>query len=228
VPTTSVTFDLAFDTATYNNSKISGAVIDLAYVNTLILADYSYLTKPTFLRNNQATDVWILAEGNLGGGGAIALAASPNTAIFNANPIINTAASNKFLSVTLTINGLIDSFRVGFDAGKSSLTLADGSKPEPSLGITKTAYKAGVSATSVEANTLNVVQDTTDLGTLSDNQFRFLETVDANNNKTGTIKFQYDTNSAVGTTTPSEVVLVNLTSAAELSTFFAADHYKVI
>ena len=149
-------------------------------------------------------------------------------AIFASNPIVDTAASNKTLSVTLIINSLINSFKVGFDAGKSSLTLVDGTSVTPSLGISKTAYKTGVSATSVEANALIMIQDATTLGTVTDNQFRFLEAVDANNNKTGSIKFQYDTNPAKDTTTLSQVVLVNLTSAAELSTFFAADHYKVI
>jgi hypothetical protein len=149
-----------------------------------------------------------------------------------ANPIIN--SNGKTLGVTLVINQLIDSFKIGFDlptdnpAGLNSLSLADKSTVSPTVGVTKTAYKTGVSATSVEANTLNVVQDTTSLGTVTDNQLRFVELVDANNNKTGTIKFQYDTNSAAGTTSASEVFLVNLTSAAELSTFFAAEHYKII
>ena len=95
------------------------------------------------------------------------------------------------------------------------------------VGIPKTARLAGASSTSVAANTLEVVKDTGTLGTVTDNQFRYLETVNTDG-KTGTIQFRYDTNSAVGTPTLSDIVAVNLISADNLATFFAADHYKVI
>jgi hypothetical protein len=231
-----VTFDVTFDTATYNSQKITGAVLDLKYAYSSVSAAQTTQVQfpdPVFVGN---LNVWDDPVVNLtsNGNGKIALIAkgAQDDTVAAANPIIN--SNGKTLGVTLVINQLIDSFKIGFDgptdnpAGLNSLSLADKSTVTPTVGITKTAYKTGVTATSVEANALILVQDTTNLGTVTDNQFRFVETVDANNNKTGTIKFQYDTNSAVGTTTLSEVVLVNLTSAAELSTFFAADHYKVI
>ena len=74
-----------------------------------------------------------------------------------------------------------------------------------------------------------MVKDTSSLGTVTDNQFRFLEAVDAQNNKTGSVKFQYDTNPAVGTTTLSDVVAINLISADALSSFLASStSFKVI
>ena len=227
---TTVKFDLSFDAATYNSSKISGAVIDLAYNSALLLTGESTASSPTFTRISGATPpVWALVQTNLEGGGVIALVTDPTPAAFTANPIIDTAASNKILSVTLIINSLVNSFNIGFDAGKSSLTLADDSKPTPTVGISKTAYKTGISATSVEANTLIMVKDTNSLGTVTDNQFRFLDAVDAQNNKTGSVKFQYDTNPAVGATTLSDVVAINLISADALSSFLTSStSFKVI
>jgi len=227
--TTMVTFDVTLDSATYTNgSKINGAVIDLAYANTLLLTGASSATSPTFSRFG-TKDVWKFLTSNLDGEGKIAMAPDLTETIFVANPIVDTAASNKTLSVTLYINSLVDSFKVGFDTGKSTLTLVDGTSVTPALGISKTAYKAGVTATSVEANTLIMVKDTNSLGTVTDNQFRFLEAVDTQNNKTGSVKFQYDTNPVVGTTTLSDVVAINLISADALSSFLASStSFKVI
>ena len=96
------------------------------------------------------------------------------------------------------------------------------------VGISKTARLAGASSSTVVANTLEVVKDTGALGTVTDNQFRYLETVNADG-KTGTIQFRYDTNSAVGTPTLSDVVAINLISADALSSFLASStSFKVI
>jgi cytolysin (calcineurin-like family phosphatase) len=111
----------------------------------------------------------------------------------------------------------------------AQISTALGGQANSTVGVAKTAYKAGVSATSVEANALIMVKDTSSLGTVTDNQFRFLEAVDAQNNKTGSVKFQYDTNPAAGTTTLSDVVAINLISADALSTFLASStSFKVI
>jgi hypothetical protein len=126
------------------------------------------------------------------------------------------------------MNQLINSFQVGFDAGKSSLTLADGTTATPTLGISKTARLAGTSASTVSTGTLELIADTTALGVVGDNQIRGVSTL-STDGKSGTYKFQYDTNAAAGTTTLSDVVAINLISADSLSAFLnGANSFKVI
>jgi hypothetical protein len=235
---TTVTFDVTFDAATYSSQKITGAVVDLKYAYASVAnAQVSSIqfVDPVF---GGKLDVWDSVVTNLtsstGGNGKIALIAkgSQDEALAAVNPIITTG-TGKTMGVTLIINSLVDSFNIGFDlptdspAGLNSLSLADKTTVTPTVGISKTARLAGASSSTVVANTLEVVKDTGTLGTVTDNQFRYLETVNADG-KTGSIQFQYDTNSAVGAPTLSDIVKVNLISADNLATFFAADHYKVI
>ncbi len=230
--TTQVKFDIALDAQTYgtgSNNKITGLVVDLSYDATNVTtATVSSITidgvstsEPTYpiIQKN------LVAASNFTGKIAATVTLDyPNALIID--------SSNKALSVTLNLNEAKTSFTVGLEGkstspvGVSSVTTAAGSY-EVDVGISKTARLAGASSSTVVANTLEVVKDTGTLGTVTDNQFRYLETVNTDG-KTGTIQFRYDTNSAVGTPTLSDIVAVNLISADNLASFFAADHYKVI
>jgi hypothetical protein len=230
--TTRVNFDISFDAATLNNSKIEGAVFNLAYDFTKIKSisasqpgQFQY-TDPDL--GVISVDPWSLigAAGTLNPQTGIipVIGQVQNNAYLAANPVVF-GTTNKVLSVTLVFNGVLDSVPITLSSAVLNTSLAK--DISSTVGISKTARLAGASSSTVVANTLEVVKDTGTLGTVTDNQFRYLETVNADG-KTGTIQFRYDTNSAAGTTTASDIVAVNLISADNLATFFAADHYKVI
>jgi len=241
--TTRVTFDVNLDAATLNGNKITGGVFDFVYKYASVTT--SKVTPIGFDDDNDASTALVpywenitpnmSANDNKDSSG-VATGATP-TGKFAAvvtnlnNPIDSTG---KAFGVSLTIGEKLDSFNIGIEskaAGGATVlsTNVNGSTVtnEVEVGISKTARLAGASSSTVVANTLEVVKDTGTLGTVTDNQFRYLETVNADG-KTGTIQFRYDTNSAAGTTTASDIVAVNLISADNLATFFAADHYKVI
>ena len=200
--TTRIDFDVTFDSASYEGSKISGAVIDLTYnygsvtsaqVNS---ATYSYTDafgEPT------TGNVWPLIVSNMSGAsgnGAITLAAftdTTNTPLWQdgTNPIVSTGG--KTISVRLLVNGLVDTFGVGFDNVQIVATdqsNVDHNFNDVSFGVSKTA---GV--TIGTTGVLEIVTDTGTLGSVGDNQLHMLATY---NSGVTHLEVQYDTNSAFG------------------------------
>jgi len=214
--TTSVTFDVAFDAASINSSKISGAVIDLGYQYSLAVDGGALSPKYTTTKS-----VWSLVTTNLSaadGGtpnGKVALVADTGAT----NPIIITAnsATGTVLNVELILTGQINTFQVGLDSkasgGATEIVTADGktygaatdSGGLLALGISKTA-----GATAGSTGTLEVVADTGTLGTVGDNQLHLVSVYDAATNTTH-LQLQYDTNPTFGTgaTTASSIIALD-------------------
>ena len=200
---TSVMFDVSFGSALIGGSKVSAALLDLGY-------DYSatvdgFASSPKF----GTRDVWQLIQPNMspadGGSGSqingqIALVANTNAG----NPIITSAnqESGAVLNVTLVVNGLVDSFPVSLElqsgTGSTSITTAD-----------SVSHAVGPLLSNANG-LLEVVQASGTLGTVGDNQLRFVTTYDAQDNVTH-LQLQFDTNSAFGTgqTTAGAVVAMD-------------------
>lgn len=211
---TTVTFDISFDAASINSSKISGSVIDLAYQYSLALDGGALSPKYTSTKS-----VWSLITTNLSaadGGtpnGKIALVADTGTT----NPIIITAntATGTVLSVELILSGQVDTFQLGFESkangGATEVVTADGnvyggasdSGGVLALGVDKTA---GASAGTT--GTLEIVADTGTLGTVGDNQLHMVSVYDAASNTTH-LQLSYDTNATFGSTTASSIIALD-------------------
>lgn len=212
--TTSVTFDIAFDAATINSSKITGSVIDLAYQYSLALDGGALSPKYTSTKS-----VWSLITTNLSaadGGtpnGKIALVADTGTT----NPIIITAnaATGTVLNVELILSGQVSTFQLGLESkangGATEIVTADGkvyggasdSGGVLALGVDKTA---GASAGTT--GTLEIVTDTGTLGTVGDNQLHLVSVYDAASNTTH-LQLSYDTNATFGSTTASSIIALD-------------------
>ena len=199
--TTAVRFNVNFDDDQFGGVKIDGAVVDLVY-------DYSVaralsIVNPTFTDPNteESVSVWQTAVGNAANG-KIALAADQTVDLLAANPIID--GTGRAFGVTLTLNGLFDSFKVGLEASTAGgdTVLSAGGTQAASVGVDKLAGS--------QAGALFVFQDTGTLGTVGDNQLRFVTTYDAQDNVTH-LQLQFDTNSAFGTgqTTAGAVVAMD-------------------
>jgi hypothetical protein len=206
VSSTSVAFDITFDTATIDSSKIAAATIDLEY-------DYSKVTdgfasSPMF----SGRLVWKLIQPNLspadGGSidqvnGQIAVVAETNSA----NPIIVSTATGTVLSVELLLDSSVNTFNVGLqsiaEGGATQVTTADKVTHEVSVGVDKVA-----GATVGGAGNLVIVSDTGSLSPVTDNQLHMLVTYDATKQVTQ-LSIKYDTNSAVGTTALSEIIEID-------------------
>ena len=218
--TTTVTFDVAFDAATLGGSKINGAVIDLFY-NYASVADGGAVspkyTTTKFVWSTVTPNLSI-ADNPIGTlpNGKIALLADTGST----NPIIITAntSSGVVLSAELTLTGLLNTFQIGLESkangGTTEINTADGkvygaasdSGGLLALGISKTAGAA------LGANgALEIVSDTTALGTVGDNQLRMLVAPYDTANGLTHLQVQYDTNSAYGTgkTTASSVIAID-------------------
>jgi len=211
--TTTVEFDITLDAATYQGSKITGITVDLKYTGSAVTL--GTVTIPTYDFAGTAVPVWSLGQSNLKGAsatGVITYAADPDPTLLAANPIID--ANGKALSVKLTLNSLVDTFDLALEAqsagGTTYITTADGKKHYVDVGIAKTAGK-----TAGADGVLEIFADGSKLGTVGDNQLRYSLVYDQAT-QTTRLGVQYDTNSKIGTTTLSDVMLVdfsgNLTS----------------
>ena len=150
---------------------------------------------------SESVNVWQVAVGNFASG-RIGLAADQDQAVLDANPIID--STGRAFGVTLTLNGLVDSFKVGLEA-KSAGGLSEisaGGTQDVAVGVDKLAGS--------QAGALFVFQDTGTLGTVGDNQLRFMTSYDAQADVTH-LQLQFDTNSAFGTgqTTAGAVVAMD-------------------
>ena len=218
--TTTVTFDVAFDAATLGGSKINGAVIDLVYQYALVADGGAVSPKYTTTKFVWSTITPNLSLADNPSGtlpnGKIALLADTGST----NPIIITAntVSGIVLSAELTLTGLVNTFEIGLESkasgGTTEINTADGkvygaasdSGGLLALGISKTA------GASLGANgALEIVTDTTTLGTVGDNQLRMLVAPYDTANGLTHLTVQYDTISAYGTgkTTASSVIAID-------------------
>jgi hypothetical protein len=251
--TTEVTFDITFDSANYNNSRVEGFKIDLDYNYAQVTGVTSGVTSITIAPGETAT-TWNPITANLRtttSGGVVTLANGQIAGLLDqayaddARLIDATGyadGSGKVMSVKLVIGSLIDSFRVGLESkdsgGDTYINVAGSSeKIYPEVGVAKTARASGVPA-GATANVLEVSGSTTevlsndydDLPNLAsapgDNQLKFLQIVETGSDW-GMLKFQFDTNPAVGTTTLSPVVEVDLVST-DLTALFNSDYVKLI
>jgi hypothetical protein len=203
---TTVTFDVTFDSASVAGSKISGAVIDLAYDAALVnkgttltkvtSATFSYIDE---LGDTVISPVWVdtLSQSfNITTGKFAALATQDSGNLVN--PIVS--ADGKVFSVRIIVDQIVSKFQVGLDSGTTWVDTADGKTHIVDVGITKTA---GINIGS--NGVLEIITDVTTLGTVGDNQLHMVSNYDAQQNITH-LQVQYDTNSTFGTTTASSVI----------------------
>jgi hypothetical protein len=239
--TTLVTFDVMFDSPTVSGSRINSIKLDLDYdPSSLVYLQeeegyYFYWTSKEYQSRGKTLEVLDLVAANPQTGSIAAT--NQDQKVFNTQDI--TDANGKVLSIEMQLNKLVDSFRVGFDSGSgNSYTLLSGETPPAmTTGSAKTARAAGVPA-GATANVLEfsgtTVQvesnDYDDLPNLAsapgDNQLKYLQIVETGSDW-GMLKFQFDTNPAVGTTTLSPVVEVDLVST-DLAALFNSDYVKLI
>ena len=235
-PTTStstVKFDITFDDSKYLNNKITGFVVDLDYdTSKVISGSVSSVTVDGVVGSDATYSPIVKNIAPVSGSTATVNGkitapvdlSAPSTAL-----VID--STGKALTVTLNLSSAETSFKVGLESvasGGATVVNTSAGSNNVDVGISKTARLAGASASTVTTGQLELIQDTTTLGTVTDNQIRGVSTLSADG-KSGTFKFQYDTNAAAGTTTLSDVVAINLISADSLSAFLnGANSFKVI
>lgn len=224
--TTLVTFDVMIDASTVNSSRINGITLDLAYDATSLVADSMIVSPRTYpVTSTRTADLLdtIVVNQDIG---KIA-ATSTKQSLFNTYDIAD--PTGKVLSVEFTLDKLVDFFEVGFDNSPvNALSLVSGTAPELITGSSKVAFASG---TALQADILQfVVNSSTNTDELpalpQDNQVQVIEAA-GQAGGFGTLKFQYDTNPAVGTVTRSPVVELELISS-DLSAFFNSDYVKLI
>ena len=231
--TTKVTFDVTLDDSKYLNNKITGIVVDLDYDTSKVVSGSVSSVTVDGVTGSDATYSPIVKNiAPLSGSTAVIngqIAAPVDTAAPSTALLID--STGKALTVTLNLSSAETSFKVGLESvasgGKTVVNTSAGSN-NVDVGITKTARLAGSSSSSVTTGQLELIQDTTTLGTVTDNQLRTVTTLSADG-KSGVLKFQYDTNAAAGITTLSDVVAINLISATSLADILnATNTFKVI
>ena len=211
---TTVTFDVHFDDDEISSSKINGAVIDLVYDYAKVSAAQVTSTTYTDPDFGTSVNVWSNVVVNLAStttataNGKIALTPDVASAALAANPIIS--STGKVLGVALIVNSLVSTFSIGLEGksagGMTDVTTVNGVSNDIAVGISKTA------GASLGANgALEIVSDTTTLGTVGDNQLRMLVAPYDTANGLTHLTVQYDTNSAYGTgyTTASSVIAID-------------------
>jgi len=235
-PTTStstVKFDITFDDSKYLNNKITGFVVDLDYdTSKVVSGSVSSVTVDGVVGSDATYSPIVKNIAPVSGSTATVNGkitapvdlSAPSTAL-----VID--STGKAVSVTLNLSSAVTSFKVGLESvasGGATVVNTSAGSNNVDVGISKTARLAGASASTVTTGTLELLSDTTTLGTVTDNQIRGVSTL-STDGKSGTYKFQYDTNAAAGTTTLSDVVAINLISADSLSAFLnGANSFKVI
>jgi hypothetical protein len=202
---TVVNFDIKLDANNIGGSKIDGINLDLNYDTAKVI--FSEITSPQYLVGPSAKPVWTPLDGNFlstdqGANPTGKIAMPANTA--GTNPIIVDTASGNVLNVKLYVSGLVNTFDIAIQSkasgGTTDVHTANGVTTNVDVGITKTA------GLTIGANgVLEIITDTTTLGTVGDNQLHMVSTYDAQQNTTH-LQVQYDTNSTFGTNTPSTVI----------------------
>ena len=207
---TLVQFNIHFDAATIGSSKITGAVIDLAYTYSAV--SNSQTIQPTFSYSDgfggtATANVWSQIQSNLSvlssvpGNGKIAVIADTSSD----NTIID--GNSNVMQVRLLISGSVSTFGIGLESrangGDTYITTADGQTHNVDVGITKTA---GVTVGAT--GTLEIITDTNTLGPVGDNQLHMASSFDATSNMTH-LQVQYDTNSTFGATALSSIIALD-------------------
>jgi hypothetical protein len=202
---TVVNFDIKLDANNIGGSKIDGINLDLNYDTAKVI--FSEITSPQYLVGPSAKPVWTPLDGNFlstdqGANPTGKIAMPANTA--GTNPIIVDTASGNVLNVKLYVSGLVNTFDIAIQSkasgGTTDVHTVNGVTTNVDVGITKTA------GLTIGANgVLEIITDTTTLGTVGDNQLHMVSTYDAQQNTTH-LQVQYDTNSTFGTNTPSTVI----------------------
>jgi hypothetical protein len=208
--TTTVGFDITFDAATYEGNKISGTVIDLAYTYASVTSASvkSVTYTDTF---GDAANFWPLTVTNMTGSsgtGKITAAAFSDDASKSlwsggTNTIID--STGRTIAIKLVISENVSTFQLGFDGAGIVTTTSSGTDNSytPTTGVTKTA-----GAASGTTGVLEIVSDTSTLGTVGDNQLHMLTTYDSTTGLTH-LQIQYDSNSTYGTTAASSIIAID-------------------
>jgi hypothetical protein len=241
--TTAVTFDVMFDSSRVNGSRISGFVLDLAFdasdLEYTIETDdkgvqskaYSFYTDSRTYEvtvNKKVTSFEVLdlivanpENGKISG-------SNSNQNVFNSQDIAD--ATGKVLTVDLTLKKLVNSFQVGFDSGSNnSLSLMSGTAPALVTGSTKTGYAGGspLLANVIQIDGVRATSEDAMPATPGDNQLRYVEVVESSQSTGVLLKFQFDTDPAVGKTALSPLIEADLLST-DLTAFLNTDYVKLI
>ena len=203
--TTLVKFDVDFDAAAIAGSKITGALIDMIYDFGKVSS--AEVVSPVFAEPvyGRSINNWGALVSNLVGvtaNGKIAAAVDLTTSV---NPI--TESTGKAFGVTLTVNSLVSTFAIGLESyaagGATAITTADGVSHKVDVGVTKTA-----GAALAAAGVLQIVTDTTVLGSIGDNELHMVTTFDSFADVTH-LTVRYDINAAIGATVASSVIAMD-------------------
>jgi hypothetical protein len=223
---TYVSFDVMLKSPTVSSSRINGITLDLSYDANVLVADSIFVSPRTYPVGTKTADllntiVVNQAEGKIA-------ATSSNQALFNTYDI--TDAKGKVLTIDLTVDALVNSFQVGFDSGSgNSISLVSGTAPALVTGSSKTGYVGG---SPLIANVLHIdgTEATSEAAmpaTPGDNQLRYVQVVESPDSKGVLLKFQFDTDPAVGKTALSPMIEADLLST-DLTAFLNTDYVKLI
>jgi hypothetical protein len=232
-----------FDSSRVNGSRISGFVLDLAFdasdLEYTIETDdkgvqskaYSFYTDSRTYEvtvNKKVTSFEVLdlivanpENGKISG-------SNSNQNVFNSQDIAD--ATGKVLTVDLTLKKLVNSFQVGFDSGSNnSLSLMSGTAPALVTGSTKTGYAGGspLLANVIQIDGVRATSEDAMPATPGDNQLRYVEVVESSQSTGVLLKFQFDTDPAVGKTALSPLIEADLLST-DLTAFLNTDYVKLI
>jgi hypothetical protein len=218
-----VKFSVVLNSEAYNSERIEGLGINLGYdysnvssmsVKSAVVkkADgtTNFLTDETDSSTTVATFAPILLSKSTG-----VIQAPQNFIDFAANGLNQSTThltnSGKALDVTLTLTNAVASFAIGFDSDFSAVnTVQPPQKTIPVSGQSSTISTNGAVSASRNLQ-LEIVSDTTTLGTVGDNQLRMLVAPYDTANGLTHLTVQYDTNSGYGTgkTTASSVIAID-------------------
>lgn len=225
---TYVSFDVMLTSPTVGGSRINGLTLDLAYDSSSVVADSMFITSRTYPATRTSSppllDIIVPNEKT----GQIAASSSKQT-LFNTYDI-TTESPGKVLSVSLTLDKVVNSFAVGFDTGSgNSISLVTGTAPALITGSTKTGYAGG---SSLMANVLNIAgseatSESAMPATPGDNQLRYVEIVESSASNAALLKFQFDADPSVGKTSLSPVIELDILSN-DLAAFLNTDYVKLI
>lgn len=223
---TYVSFDVMLKSPTVSGSRINGITLDLAYDASALVADSMFVSPRTYPVGNKTADLLNTIVVNQAEG-KIAATSSVQT-LFNTYDITN--SSGKVLTIDLTVKGLISNFEVGFDAGSgNSISLVSGTAPALVTGSTKTGYVGGspLMANVIQIDGVRATSENAMPATPGDNQLRYVEVVESSQSTGVLLKFQFDTDPAVGKTALSPLIEADLLST-DLTAFLNTDYVKLI
>ena len=170
----------------------------------------NFLTDETDSSTTVATFAPILLSKSTG-----VIQAPQNFIDFNANGLNQATThltnSGKALDVTLTLKNAVTSFAIQFDSDFSAVNTVQPPQKTISVSGESSTISADGAVSASRNLQLEIVSDTTTLGTVGDNQLRMLVAPYDTANGLTHLTLQYDTNSAYGTgyTTASSVIAID-------------------